>query len=186
MPQPRPTTYGEHAFLSPSNHHWINYSVDKLKQVWYSRTAKELGTRLHLFAQESIELRIKLDPSTHPTVALYVNDCIDYGMYSEVHLEYDINCFGTADALLFKHDVLHIWDLKTGINRVHHTQLHIYAAIFCLENGIDPFSIQFDLRIYQNTKVTQAITYQDHISKVMDTIVEFSSIIEEEKKQIRY
>jgi len=176
----------EHAFLSPSNHHWINYTPEKVRQVWDARTAKELGTRLHVFAQEAIEMRIKLDPAFHPTVALYVNDCIDFGMHPEVHVEYNINCFGTADALLFKHGILHIWDLKTGVNRVHHTQLHIYAAIWCLENNVDPFSIQFDLRIYQNRETKQAITYSEHIEKVMNKIVEFSDIIECEKKNNRY
>lgn len=182
-----PTTYlEEHAFLSPSNHHWLNYTPEKLKQVWGARTAKELGTRLHIFAQESIELGIKLHPAHHPTVSLYVNDCIDYGMHPEVHLEYDINCFGTADALLFKHNVLHIWDLKTGSNRVHHTQLFIYAAIFCLQHRIDPYSITYDLRMYQNARVAQALTYPETIAKTMAKIVEFSELIESEKKNIRY
>lgn len=176
----------EHAFLSPSNYHWVNYTEDKLREAWRARTAKELGTRLHVFAQEAIGLGIKLDLQSHPTVAKFVNDCIDYGMHSEVHLEYDINCFGTADALLFKHNILHIWDLKTGENRVRNTQLQIYAALFCLENGIDPFSIQFDLRIYQNAKVTQSITYSERIFELMQKIIRNSEIIEHEKHLIKY
>lgn len=184
--QPLQIGYDDHAFLSPSNFHWVNYTPEKLRQVWNSKKAAELGTRLHSLAQECIELGIKLEPIRYPTLSLYVNDCIDFGMHPEVHVECDIECFGTADALLFKHNMLRIWDLKTGANRVHHTQVSIYAAIFCLQNGIDPLTIQYDLRIYQNGEVKQVLGHPEYILKLMNTIVEDLKIIAEEKKIARY
>ena len=186
LQQPLKIGYEDHAFLSPSNYHWVNYNREKLKQVWNAKEAAKLGTRLHILAAELISLGVKLDTCKYPTLATYVNDCIDFGMYPEVHVECDMECFGTADALLFKHNVLHIWDLKTGANRVHHTQVSIYAAIFCLERGIDPMTIQYDLRIYQNNEVKQVLGHPEYILKLMNTIVEDLKIIAEEKKIARY
>ena len=186
LQEPLKIGYDDHAFLSPSNFHWVNYTPDKLRQVWKSKKAAELGTRLHVLAEECIRSRIKLDHTQYPTLALYVNDCIDFGMYPEVHLECDIECFGTADSLLFAHNILRIWDLKTGSNRVHHTQVLIYAAIFCLQNGIDPLSIQYDLRIYQNGECKQVLVHPDYILKLTEIIVEDIKIINEEKKSSRY
>ena len=176
-----PATEHEHAFMSPSNYHWLKYDGAKLIEVWDSNQNKALGTRLHILAQELITMRIKVDPSRHPTVALFVNDAIDLGMYSEVHLEYSDLCYGTADVLLFAHNILHIWDLKTGKNRVHHSQLFIYAALFCLQNNIDPYTIIFDLRIYQHGKHVPAITYPEEIANTMTIIVEDDRIIREHR-----
>lgn len=176
----------EHAFLSPSNPHWLNYTPEKLIQVWRARTSKEMGIRLHAFAHESVQLGIKLRPESYPTVALYVNDCIDFGMSTEVRLTYDDNCFGTADALLFAHNTLHIWDLKTGVNRTRHAQIHIYAALFCLQHEIDPYSIVYDLRIYQHNKTSRAVILPSRIEEIMEIIKEASRLIEEERKTTRY
>lgn len=176
----------EHAFMSPSNYHWLNYTKERLIEVWDAKQNASLGTRLHIFAQECINLRIRVDPISHPTVAIFVNDAIDLGMYSEVHLEYDELCYGTADVLLFAHNILHIWDLKTGNNRVHHSQLYIYAAIFCLQNAIDPYSIQYDLRIYQHGKRVPSITYPERIANTMATIVNDCNIIREHAAKQKY
>lgn len=182
----QPRSFEDHAFLSPSNYHWVNYTDDKLRQTWRSREASKLGTRLHAFAQECIELGQKLEPAKYPTVAMYVNDCVDFGMFPEVRLECDEDCYGTADALLLKHGTLRIWDLKTGTNRAHHLQVCAYAAIFCLENQIDPLTLQYDLRIYQNCTVKQVLTHPGQIRDIAQKIVNSVAIIQEEKRQRYY
>src|SRR5699024_1520103 len=95
---------GKHAFLSGSNHHWINYDQEKLKQVFINAKAKEEGTILHDFASMAVKKKIKLAP-LKKALNLFVNDAIGFGMESEQVLYYSDNCFGTADAILFKDNV---------------------------------------------------------------------------------
>lgn len=54
---------GKHAFLSPSNYHWINYSDVKLEARYIASMAAQRGTELHSFAHEAIRLGIKLPKS---------------------------------------------------------------------------------------------------------------------------
>ena len=74
-------------------------------------------------------------PRNKATFNAYVNDAIGYGLDPEVVLYHSENAFGTADAIGFdeKKHLLRIHDLKTGVTRVNMVQLHIYAALFCLE-----------------------------------------------------
>ena len=51
---------GQHAFLSASNYHWINYTDFKLEARFISSMAAQRGTDLHKFAQEAIRLGIKM------------------------------------------------------------------------------------------------------------------------------
>ena len=51
---------GHHAFLSASKYHWVNYDEEKLSLAYSKYMATQLGTRLHEFARECIELGIKL------------------------------------------------------------------------------------------------------------------------------
>ena len=106
---------GKHAFLSPSQYHWVNYTDEKLLERYSNYRAAEMGTRLHAFAAEAIRLGIKL-PKTRTTINLYVNDAIRFGMTPEQPLRYSDNCFGTADAILLdeRRNLLRIHDLKTG------------------------------------------------------------------------
>ena len=53
----------EHAFLSPSKYHWLNYDLQKLKTTFDNFKMSELGTRLHAFASECIELNQSLPKS---------------------------------------------------------------------------------------------------------------------------
>lgn len=170
----------KHAFLSGSNHHWINYDEDRLREVYKNVKAKEEGTQLHAFAAVAIEKRIKLAPLKR-ALNMFVNDAIGFGMTPEQVLYYSDNCFGTADAILFNNDILRIHDLKTGITRVSFNQLDIYSAMFCLEYGIDPYTIIIQERIYQNNGFEERQPDPEDIKFIMDKIVSFDMIVDEMK-----
>lgn len=124
---------GTHAFLSPSQNAWTNYTDEKLVQRYLSAQAVERGTRLHEFAAEAIELNRK--QGGRDTLSMYVNDAIGHKMTPEQTLFYSFNCYGTADAIAYRKNTLRIHDLKTGEIEAHMKQLYIYAALFCLEYG---------------------------------------------------
>ena len=104
---------GLHAFLSASNYHWINYSEEKVEETYSKWRAAQKGTKLHAFAADCIRLGQKL-PRSKQTLNMYVNDAIGFKMTPEQILYYSPNCFGTADAIIFRNDFLRIHDLKTG------------------------------------------------------------------------
>ena len=157
---------GKHAFLGASQHAWLRYDDEKLKQVYNSMKAKELGTRLHALAAEHIELGEPM-PKSKKTICRYVNDAIGYKMSPEVMLQFSDHSFGTADSISFRKNLLRIHDLKTGVNPAYKLnkktgeftleQLEIYAALFCLEYGnqlgFKPNDIEFELAIYQNNDI---------------------------------
>ena len=113
-----------------------------------------------------------------PELNMFVNDAIGFGMASEQVLYYSDNCFGTADAILFKNNKLQIHDLKTGASKVSFKQLDIYAAMFCLEYSVSPHEIEIEQRLYQ--KRDYEINFPDphEIDKIMQLIVEFDAVIE--------
>jgi len=168
---------GRHAFLSASKYSWTNYDEEKLDRVFIASLAAQRGTELHAFAHEAIRLGIRL-PRTPKTLNMYVNDVIGYRMTPEQILYYSDNCFGTADAISFRKDVLRISDLKTGVIRVSVRQLEVYAALFCLEYRTKPASIQTELRIYQNNAIELFEADPDTITHLMDKIVTFDQRIE--------
>ncbi len=88
-----------------------------------------LGVEDHRFAAQAIYHGIYQDEDS--LLAIYINDCIRFGMYPEVVLYYSDNCFGTADAIAFRYNKLRISDLKTGVSPTSIHQLEIYAALFC-------------------------------------------------------
>lgn len=98
---------GLHAFLGASKYHWINYDAARLAETYASYQAKENGTRLHAFAAECIALGQKL-PKSKKTLNAYVNDAIGFRMTPEQVLYYSGNCFGTADSITFKNNLLRI------------------------------------------------------------------------------
>lgn len=171
---------GRHAFLSPSNYHWINYDEDKLALRYRSFRAAQHGTDLHNFAHEAIRLGINL-PDEEKTLNMYVNDGISFGMTVEQSLYYSPNCFGHADTMSFVEDVLRISDLKTGIHGASEHQLEVYAALFCLEYIHTPFEIEIELRIYQNDQVLGFKPYPQAIERIMNKIVMFDQAIEDMK-----
>lgn len=172
---------GKHAFLSPSKYHWINYDEEKLVKSYQTQMAAAQGTILHDFAQRCIMLNQKL-PQSKKTLNLFVNDAIGFKMIPEQVLYYSDNCFGTADAISFRNNMLRIHDLKTGVTKAKFEQLEVYAAIFCLEYGIKPGDIQMDLRIYQNDDIYVHVPEVEDIIYIMDRIKTFDRIIEDKIK----
>ena len=98
-------------------------------------------------------------------------------MTPEQVLCYSENCFGTADSICFRDDILRIHDLKTGIVPAHMEQLLIYDALFCLEYRIKPSSIQIENRIYQSDDILIANPAAEDIEPILDKIREFDPII---------
>lgn len=168
---------GKHAFLSPSSYHWINYDEDKLTDRFTTAMAAARGTALHEFAKDAIELGVPLADNGQ-TISLYVNDAIDYRMTPEQVLYYSDNCFGTADAISFNGSFLRIHDLKTGVTPTSEHQLEVYAAIFCLEYGYNPFDLQMETRIYQSDEIRCYEPDPGDIIHIMDTIIQFDKRIE--------
>jgi hypothetical protein len=172
---------GEHAFLSPSNYHWINYSPNRLTERWTAAQASawvSLSTRVCNGRDQSWRL------SDHSGIlGLYINDCIHYRMETEQVLFYSENCFGTADAIAFRYKTLRISDLKTGFTKASVHQLEVYAALFCLEYGINPEDINIELRIYQDPEVSVFDADPEDIRLIMDKIVEFDSLIQTIKRE---
>lgn len=167
---------GQHAFLSASQYHWLNYSEEKLKDRFYTWKAAQRGTELHELAAKLINMGVTL-PRTKQTLNMYVNDGIGYKMTTEQVLYYSDNCFGTADSISFKKDFLRIHDLKTGVTPAHMEQLEIYAALFCLEYGIKPGDIRMELRLYQNDEKIIFNPTAEDIFPIMDKIITSDKII---------
>jgi Protein of unknown function (DUF2800) len=171
---------GKHAFLSPSNYHWINYTDQKLEARYIASMAARRGTDLHALAHEAIRLGVKLS-RTNRALSSYVNDALGYKMTTEQVLYYSENCFGTADTICFRRNTLRIFDLKTGIVSTSFKQLEVYAALFCLEYSISPFDINIDLRIYQRDEVRMFETRPETILNIMDIVVDFDQQIRQMK-----
>lgn len=167
---------GKHAFLGASTYHWINYSEEHLDERFFAAMAAQRGTELHAFAHEAIRLGIKL-PKTRTSLNLYVNDAIGYRMTPEQPLYVSDNCFGTADAISFRRNMLRIHDLKTGVTPASVHQLEVYAAMFCMEYKFNPFDIDIEMRIYQNDDVTAYEADNNVIMHIIDKIVTFDKRI---------
>lgn len=168
---------GKHAFLSPSNYHWLNYDDQKLEARFHTVLAARRGSDIHNLAHEAIRLGIKLS-RVNQALSTYVNDAIGYKMTCEQILYYSDNCFGTADTISFRRNKLRIHDLKTGIISSSEKQLEVYAAIFCLEYGVSPFDIEIELRIYQRDEIRIFVPIPEAILEIMDKIIEFDRQIE--------
>lgn len=169
---------GQHAFLSASKYHWINYDQEKLDRTFVAAMAALRGTELHALAHECIRLGVRLG-NTKKTLNMYVNDAIGYRMNIEQILYYSPNSFGTADTCSFRKNKLRIHDLKTGYSPVSEHQLEVYAALFCLEYKFKPHEIEIELRIYQNDEVRIYEADPDVIAHIMDKIVTFDRRITE-------
>lgn len=169
------TLQGEHAFLSPSSYHWINYTPNRLAERWTTAQAAAMGTAQHIYAQQQIKAGALSDHVG--TLGMYINDAIRYRMIPEQILFYSENCFGTADAISFRYRVLRIFDLKTGVVKGSVHQLEVYAALFCLEYDVDPYKIKIELRIYQDSEVLVYDADPDDIMFIMEKIQDFDKQI---------
>ena len=171
---------GQHAFLSPSGYHWINYENKKLVERYTNYRAALKGTELHELASGLIKNKLKM-ADHKKALNQFVNDSIGFRMHSEVPLYYSPNCFGTADAISFRDNMLRIFDLKTGKTKASYSQLDVYAALFCLEYGMSPYEIEIEERLYQGNGYTVNIPSPDLIDRIMRKIVESDIIIEKLK-----
>lgn len=168
---------GLHAPFGASKSSWLRYSDEKIVEVYNNLQAAEMGTRLHEWAKQTIDLGIKQSRSKK-TIYSYVNDAIGFNMSTEVILFYSERFFGTADAISFRNNFLRIHDLKTGKRPVHMEQLEIYAALFCLEYKIKPGDIRMELRIYQNDEILVHEPTAEDILPIMDKIVHVNKMLE--------
>ena len=167
---------GLHAPFSPSQSSWLRYDDSKALEVYNNKKAVEIGTKLHAWAKDTIDLGIK-QPKSKKTIYAYVNDAIGYRMSTEVVLYYSDRFFGTADAISFRDGTLRIHDLKTGTRPVHIEQLMIYAALFCLEYKVKPGDIQIELRIYQNDEIIYHNPTAEDIVPIMDKIIHLDKLL---------
>jgi len=167
---------GQHAFLGASKYHWINYDEAKVADVYSKYLAAQKGTMLHEFAAQCIRLGQKL-PKSRKTLNMYVNDAIGFRMTVEQVLFYSENCFGTADAITFRNQLLRIHDYKSGVTPARMEQLEIYAALFCLEYKIKPADIDIELRIYQSDEIVVHNPTAEDLVPIIDKIITFDKVI---------
>lgn len=171
---------GLHAPFSASQSSWLRYDDEKALNVYKNKQAAALGSRLHAWAKETIDLGIKL-PKTKKTIYSYVNDAIGFKMSTEVVLYYSEYFFGTADAISFRNGYLRIHDLKTGsVGKIeeHMEQLEIYAALFCLEYKVKPGEIEIELRVYKNDDILILNPSAEDILPIMDKIIHLNKMLE--------
>lgn len=168
---------GLHAPFSPSQSSWLRYDDDRAMEVFLNKKAAEMGTRLHAWAKETIDLGIR-QPKSKKTLYAYVNDAIGFKMSTEVVLFYSERFFGTADSIAFRDNFLRIHDLKTGKIQADMEQLEIYAALFCLEYKVNPEDIGMELRLYQNDEIIYHNPTPEDVRQIMDKIVHLDQVIQ--------
>lgn len=158
-------------------YHWINYDEEKLAYRYKALRAALEGMEQHRYAAIAIEEQEFQDDES-ATLGLYINQCIQFRMHPEIVLYFSPNSFGTVDAIAYRHRRLRISDLKTGVTRSSEHQLEVYAALFCLEYEVDPFSMRaIELRIYQDNRCRVYDGDPYMVKAIMDKIVRFDVII---------
>ena len=198
---------GKHALLSPSTPSWLDFNEEQILKRLQSQWASTVGTVVHEWAEGRIRHRLKVNKFQKndllfyllqknvpdyafdldflfDNVSNYINDAIGFRMEPEVILYYSENCFGTADAICFRNNVLRIHDLKTGTSKVHIEQLLIYAAYFCLEYKVKPGDIDMELRIYQNDEILYHNPTAEDIVPIMDKIVHLNKLLEKLDEEV--
>lgn len=168
---------GLHAPFPASSSSWLRYDDDRAIEVYLNKKAAEMGTVLHAWAKQTIDLGIK-QPRSKKTIYSYVNDAIGFKMSTEVVLYYSDRFFGTADAISFRNGVLRIHDLKTGKVPAKIEQLMVYAALFCLEYKVKPGEIEIELRIYQNDEILVDNPAAEDILPIMDRIIHLDKLLQ--------
>lgn len=176
---------GLHAPFTASQSAWLRYDDDKAREAYERKKSAELGTRLHAWAKNTIDLGIK-QPKSKKTLYEYVNDAIGFKMSTEVVLYYTDRFFGTADAICFRQDkktgryVLRIHDLKTGVvgdPDKHFEQLKVYAALFCLEYRFNPAEIDIVLGVYKKDEVAFCEPEPEEIVEIMNKIIHLDKLL---------
>lgn len=168
---------GSHAVLSPSKHHWVNYSEEKMKRVYLTHKKAAEGTALHDLASRLIVHNQRLE-DVPLAINMFVNDAIGFRMQSELLLYSSPHCYGTVDAISFYDGVLRIHDLKTGKSRAHVNQLLVYAALFILDYEVNPSEIKaIHLRIYQEDQTIEYDPEIDEVYAICDKIRQFEQLL---------
>jgi hypothetical protein len=176
---------GLHAPFSPSQSSWLRYSDEKAMDFYLNTKAKEMGTRLHAWAKETIDLGIR-QPRSQKTLCAYINDAIGFKMSTEVVLFYSDRFFGTADAISFRENrktgkwTLRIHDLKTGVvgdPEKHFEQLKVYAALFCLEYKQKPHEIDICLGVYKKDEVVFCEPDPEEVLYIMNKIIHLNKLL---------
>jgi hypothetical protein len=113
------------------------------------------------------------------TLIPYANDAIKFRMKPEVVLYYSDYFYGTTDAICFneKTSTLRIHDYKSGSIPAKIDQLDVYAALYCIREGLDPDTINIELRIYQSGEIIVHNPEADEIEDVMNKIKTFNSAL---------
>lgn len=173
---------GTHAFLSPSQPAWLRYTEGHLLDMYRQESAKEMGTRLHAWAEETIKLGLTQSTRSNKILSCYVNDAIGFRMEPEKLLFHTKYCYGTADSIIFepRKRILRVHDLKTGVTKPHDDQLKVYCALWCLSNGMEPEQITFICRFYQRPEVVEFRPDPSEIRGIMNIILQWESILERE------
>lgn len=173
---------GTHAFLSPSQPAWLRYTESHLLEMYRQENAREKGTRLHAWAEETIKLGIFQKQRTNNMLYNYVNDGIGFRMEPEKLLFHSKYCYGTADTIKFdsRKRILRIHDLKTGVTKPHDDQLKVYAALWCMQNGIDPETITIICRFYQRDTCREFSPEAAEIKSIIGIILASEKILEQE------
>ena len=80
-----------------------------------------------------------------------------------------------------------MFDLKTGQKDVlEFGQLHIYAALFCLEYGYNPLDLTYEFRLYQNDEVRiDGDPNPETINDICEQIKHFDRMVIEMKHEAR-
>ena len=78
---------GLHAPFSPSQSSWLRYDDEKAVVTLKRKKAAAMGTRLHAWAKETIDLKLR-QPRSDKTLYAYINDAIGFDMSTEVVLYY--------------------------------------------------------------------------------------------------
>lgn len=177
---------GLHAPFAASQSSWLRYDDERAIEVYRNKQAAAMGTKLHEWAKQTIDLKIK-QPRSKKTIYAYVNDAIGFGMSTEVVLFYSPRFFGTADTICFDGRTLRIHDLKTGkVGKIedHLEQLEVYAALFCLEYMIKPGEIEIELRVYKNDDVAIINPTAEDIAPIMDKIIHLNKLLEKLDEEV--
>lgn len=140
---------------------------------------EQISEKSRLYGATLIKHMDYLPKETYPTVKMFVNDSISYGMESESKVEYSECFWGTADAIKYDQGskLLQVFDLKTGSRPGKISQLYTYAALYCLQHDLKPDSISFETRIYQSGDILTDNPPSELIYDLMKTIVHGDSII---------
>lgn len=149
----------------------IRNVVDGIENYIFTKYRCADDTKTSSYGMTLLDQIGNLPRSVFNTAKMYVNDGIDFRMTVEQPLVYSEFCFGTADTIAFRNNLLRISDFKSGAHPADMEQVLTYAALFCLEYTIKPKDIRTELRIYQSSEIVLDEPEPDEIQDVMSAIV---------------